>query len=145
MIRKRPGLLRHIAELILQNKSLTAENEKLNRQYELLAHEVHQYKELLSRTGTANTSGLGMPEKSKSVVRYKTATVLFADAFGFENFSGHTNSKLLVDSLDEIFIMLQNIASKYEIRNINNKIIWYKFIINKFYSLIYNYLWNKII
>jgi len=118
MIRKRPGLLRHIAELILQNKSLTAENEKLNRQYELLAHEVHQYKELLSRTGTANTSGLGMPEKSKSVVRYKTATVLFADAFGFENFSGHTNSKLLVDSLDEIFIMLQNIASKYEIRNI---------------------------
>ena len=111
-------MLRHIADLILQNKSLMAENEKLNRQYELLAHEVHKYKELLSGSGTAKNIGTGIPDKSKSEVRYRTATVLFADAIGFESFSKQTDSKMLVDSLDEIFIRLQNIAAKYEVRNI---------------------------
>ncbi len=49
MPKRKIGLLRHIANLIMQNKSLVAENEKLNSQNEVLASEVLQYKELVAQ------------------------------------------------------------------------------------------------
>ncbi len=86
MLKRKIGLLRHIANLIMQNKSLIAENEKLNSQNEVLASEVMQYKELVSKSAS-HDAGLKFPEKKRSVIRYRTATVLYADALGFENIS----------------------------------------------------------
>jgi adenylate cyclase len=118
MPKKKIGLLRHIANLIIQNKSLIAENEKLNSQNELLASEIETYRELLLRTGSKETALKNSGEKKNAVVRYRTATVLYADALGFESMCKEEDPELLVDSLDEIFIKLQHIIAKYEIQNI---------------------------
>jgi adenylate cyclase len=117
MLKRKIGLLRHIANLIMQNKSLIAENEKLNSQNEVLASEVMQYKDLVSKSAS-HEAGLKFTERKRSVIRYRTATVLYADALGFENISSGEDSKKLVDSLDEIFIQLQHIISKFDIQNI---------------------------
>jgi FtsZ-binding cell division protein ZapB len=45
MSKRKTGLLRHIAELIIQNKALAAENENLMRQNELLSKEMDTYKQ----------------------------------------------------------------------------------------------------
>ena len=43
---------------------------------------------------------------------------MFADAQGFQAISPHVDSQVLVDSLDEIFLHIENIIRKYEIKSI---------------------------
>ena len=117
MLKRKIGLLRHIANLITQNKTLIAENEKLNSQNEALASEVLQFKEMMNKSA-GHDAGLKFHDRKRSVIRYRTATVLYADALGFENISTGEDSKKLVDSLDEIFIQLQHIIAKFDIQNI---------------------------
>jgi adenylate cyclase len=118
MPKKKTGILRHIADIIIQNKSLSAENEELNKLNEHLAHEVEKYRELLAKIGNVESSGKAINEKRTSLIRYRTATVLYADVLGFEHFSPQMDTKLVVDSLDEIFIKLQEIVSKFAVKNI---------------------------
>ena len=73
---------------------------------------------MLVRIGIPDTALKITADKKKSLIRYRTATVLYADALGFENISRDDDSKMLVDSLDEIFIKLQHIITKFEIQNI---------------------------
>lgn len=115
---KKNGILRHIADIISQNKLLTSENEKLGKQNEELAEELEKYKSLLAKAGKAETISKNLPEKKSAVLRYKTATVLYADILGFEKFNPEFDPKSCVDSLDEIFIKLQHIAAKFPVRNI---------------------------
>jgi adenylate cyclase len=118
MPKKKTGILRHIADIISQNKSLSHENETLNNQNERLALEVEKYKDLFAKIGKSEPISRIIPEKKRSLIRYKTATVLYADAIGFEQFSLQTDPKTFVDSLDEIFIKLQHIIAKFPVRNI---------------------------
>ena len=115
---RKTGILRHIAEIITQNKTLTSENENLNKQNERLTEEVEKYKGLLAKIGKSEPLIRLVPEKKSSVIRYKTATVLYADVLGFEQFTPLHDHKILVDSLDEIFIKLQQIAAKFPVRSI---------------------------
>ena len=57
MSKKKTGILRHIADLIFQNKSLAAENEMLNRQNEMLTSEAGQ----ISRTCWSESVFLILP------------------------------------------------------------------------------------
>jgi len=115
---KKQGILRHIADIIMHNKMLTSENENLSKQNELLSEEIEKYKDLLSKIGKTEPITRILSEKKRSVLRYKTATVLYADALGFEEFTPLLDPKILVDSLDEIFIKLQQIAAKFPVRSI---------------------------
>jgi class 3 adenylate cyclase len=118
MSKKKTGLLRHIADLIFQNKSLAAENELLNRQNEILTSELDRFRGLLVRAGIPDTALKITADKRQSLIRYRTATVLYADALGFENISRDDDSKMWVDSLDEIFLKLQQIMTRFEIQNV---------------------------
>ncbi|HEX2396263.1 MAG TPA: adenylate/guanylate cyclase domain-containing protein, partial [Bacteroidales bacterium] len=114
---KKTGILRHIADIISQNKSLISENENLNKQNERLLKEIEKFKDLLARS--KNDSPVkSQPEKKMSVMRFRTATVLYADALGFEQITNQTDAKIMVDSLDEMFIGLQHIVAKFPVRNI---------------------------
>jgi adenylate cyclase len=119
MLKRKVGLLRHISNLIMQNKSLIAENEKLNSLNEKLSNELMHYKGLLNRSDK-NTPPevLKINEKKKALLRYRTATVLYADALGLDSIPTADESKKLVDNLDEIFIQLQHIIAKFDIQNI---------------------------
>ncbi len=118
MSKRKTGLLRHIADLIRRNKTLATEYESLNRQNEMLVIELERYKNMLSRVGIPDTGQKHASERSRPMTRYRTATVLYADANGFENISKDEDSKMLFDSLDEIFIRLEQITSRYEIQNV---------------------------
>ncbi len=114
---KKAGILKHIADIISQNKTLSSENENLNKQNEKLLKEVEKYKEVLNRLGKSEPLQK-VGEKKTSVIRYKTATVLYADVLGFESITPKLDPKHLVDSLDEIFIKLQQIVAKFPVRSI---------------------------
>ncbi len=115
---KKTGILRHIADIIAQNKTLSAENENLNKQNEKLLKDLEKYKDLLNKMGKPEPTGKIAIEKKSNIIRYKTATVLYADAFGFEQHTPELDPKLLVESLDEIFIKLQHIVDKFPVRSI---------------------------
>src|SRR4030042_155790 len=118
MSKRKTGLLRHIAELIIQNKALAAENENLTRQNELLSKEMDAYKQSIEKLSAQNLPKKHMIDRSKSFHKFNTATVLYADAQGFQNISPNIDSKVLMDSLDEIFLHLESIISKYEIKSL---------------------------
>jgi len=118
MSKRKTGLLRHIADLIRRTKTLATENEALNRQNEMLTMELERFKNMLSRVGIPDAGQKHTTERSRPLTRYRTATVLYADANGFENISKEDDSKMLFDSLDEIFIRLEQITSRYEIQNV---------------------------
>jgi len=115
---KKTGILRHFADIISQNKSLISENENLNKQNECLLKEIEKYKDQLIRSGKTEGQGKTQAERKFTVMRFKTATVLYADALGFEQITPQVDPKALVDSLDEIFIKLQHIITKFPVRNI---------------------------
>ncbi len=115
---KKNGILRHIADIISQNKLLSSENENLSKQNEALAEELEKYKAMLAKAGKTEITSKSLPEKKSSMLRFKTATVLYADILGFEQFNQQFDPKTCVDSLDEIFIKLQHIAAKFPVRNI---------------------------
>jgi adenylate cyclase len=118
MPKEKKGTLRRIANIIMQNSLLAAENKTLYRQNERLSHEVDKYKEVVAKTGYVIPSDKLLPDKKLSQVRYRTATVLYADVMATDHFMPQLDAKHVVDSLDEIFINLQQISAKYAIRNI---------------------------
>jgi len=118
MPKKKKGNLRRIANIIVQNKLLSAENEQLYRQNERLTHEIDKYKELISRASSSTVPVKTQLERKSYQIRYKTATVLYVNVMAAEHFLPQLDTKLVVDSLDELFINLQQIAAKYTIKNI---------------------------
>jgi len=115
---KRTGILKHLSEIITKNKTLTAENEQLNNQNEVLLKEIEKYKILLARMNNETLYDEVQYKKRAPFKRFRTATVLYADAVGLEQYSQQVEPKLLLDSLDEIFFKLQDIIAKFEVRNI---------------------------
>ncbi len=120
MAKSKSSLLRHISELISQSKTLMAENEKLTQQNEQLTQECEKYKHLLAQAKNEKLEALIAVPKTTNVIKYKTATVLFADTQGFNDISADMDSQALVDNLDEIFLQLETIINKYEIKSIKS-------------------------
>ena len=120
MVKSKSSLLRHISELISQNKTLMAENEKLTDQNEQLTQELEKSKHSLAQAKNQNLEGLISVPKTTNIIKYKTATVLFADTQGFNDISADMDSQALVDNLDEIFLQLETIINKYEIKSIKS-------------------------
>lgn len=114
MAKRKTSFLKHIAELITQNKTLVKENEKLIQQNEELLREVEKYKQKLTKTDLKIPSQTNHPK----IYKYKTATILYAETHGFSDISEDMDSKALVDNLDAIFLQLQKVVGKYEIKNL---------------------------
>jgi len=114
--KRKTSFLKHIAELISQNKTLITENEKLSKQNEQLLQEVEKYKQLLDK-GDIHKKQISTDRISK-IFKYKVSTVLYAEAQGFSEIQDDMDSNALVDNLDEIFLQLNTVIAKYEIKNL---------------------------
>jgi len=112
--------LRHLAELISQNKSYEEENLKLHEQIEELTNEIEKYKSFVSKYNLEKKEQATKKVKDSNVLKYKMATVLFADTQGFTKISEDMDSNQIVDSLDEIFLQLGDIINKHEIKNLRS-------------------------
>jgi adenylate cyclase len=112
--------LRHLAELISQNKNLEEENMKLHEQIEELTVENEKYKSFVSKYNLERKEQSLKKIKDSNILKYKMATVLFADTQGFTKLSEDMDSNQIVDSLDEIFLQLGEIVNKHEIKNLRS-------------------------
>lgn len=117
---KNKNTLRHLAELISQNKNLDEENVRMQKQLEELMVERDRYKSLINRYKIEKKDDIVKKEKESNVLRFKMATILFADAEGFTDISDDMDSGQLVDNLDEIFLELGNIIEKYDLKGLKS-------------------------
>jgi adenylate cyclase len=116
----RKSSLKHIAELISQIKSLEENNLKLHNEVETTGAELEKYKALASKYKLEAKENDRPKQSEENTLRFKLSTVLFADAHGFNNISSDMNSNKLVDNLDEIFLQLEKIVSRYEVRKVRS-------------------------
>ncbi|MBN1158248.1 MAG: HD domain-containing protein [Bacteroidales bacterium] len=112
------SLLKYVADLLKQVNSLKDENEKLAKKNEKLQREIERYKTYSSEQEAEVKGHKLTAEKEKSLVRYKAATILYADIRGSRDFSTSPDNIALVDSLDEILIKLQEIIAKHDLKKI---------------------------
>lgn len=117
---QRKTTLRHLAELITQNKHLEEDNLKLQQQLEAATLELEKYKSLVNKYNLEKKEQGVQKQKDSNVLKFKLATVLFADAQGFSNISDEMDSGQLVDNLDEIFLELSNTVEKHDIKNLKS-------------------------
>jgi len=112
--------IKHIAELIAQIKSLEEENLKLQQQVDQLVNDLDKYKALASKYKVESKENGKKVQQEKNTLKFKLATVLYADAQGFSKISGKMDSNQLVDNLDEIFLQLEGIINKFDIRRLRS-------------------------
>lgn len=113
----RKSSLKHIAELITQIKSLEEDNLRLRQQVDHIQIELDKYRVLASKYKTESKEKKTV---SGNVLKFNLASVMFADAHGFSKLGDESNSKQLVDNLDEIFLQLENIIGKYEVKKLKS-------------------------
>ena len=114
----RKSSLKHIAELISQIKNLEEENLRLQQQVEQANSELEKYKNLASKYKIDYKESTEVKQRAKNILKFKLATVLYADAQGYGKISPDKDSNQLIDNLDEMFIQLEGIVSKYEIKRL---------------------------
>lgn len=119
MSKRNADLVKHVAELVTQNKSMQAENKRLTSQNEKITQELEKYKLLLEKS-KQERDGSTDHRKTSKTLRFKTATIMYADALGFSDIKDDMDTKILVDNLDEIFINLETIIDKYDIKKLKS-------------------------
>lgn len=109
-------LVKRIARLAKQNQDLEEQLKKLGKLCEKLSAENEKLKALCQKfpSGLSSES----EEKKEKLLKFKMATLLFADIRGFSKIMGEANSVSVLDELDEIFYEFESIASKYRIEKI---------------------------
>lgn len=110
-------LVKRIARLVKHNKELKEQNEKLHDQNEHLFQENEQFRKMLTDL-KINTSERKLPVEESHTIRFKMATVLFANIHGFTKITENSNSRALMDQLDSIMFHFDNIVQKYKIEKI---------------------------
>jgi adenylate cyclase len=110
--------IKHVAELIAQIKNLEEENFRLHQQLEHVIGELEKYKTITAKYKIEYNESTQIKPRAKNTLRFKLATVLYADAQGFSKISTDMDSNQLVDNLDELFVELEKIASNYEIKQL---------------------------
>jgi len=108
-------LVKRIARLMKENKELSLLNSKLQKINEELTDKNESLKERLKELKASDTPEVASHDKT---LRFKMATVLFADIEGFGKLYEETNSHDIIDELDNIFFEFDQISEKYNIQKI---------------------------
>lgn len=116
MSKEGTSILKRIAELLKNNRNLIRENERLAKINEELTLELERYKQIIEKS--EELKKLLEEEKSENIIKYKSASVLYAEVQGFSEITEDMDTRMVVDNLDEILYQLNEIINKYEIQNI---------------------------
>jgi class 3 adenylate cyclase len=92
----------------------------LQQQVDQVTSELEKYKNLASKYKIESKETVAVKQREKNVLRFKLSTVLYADAQGYNKISGEMDQSQLVDNLDEIFVHIENIISKYEVKQLRS-------------------------
>ncbi len=114
----RENLVRRIAKLAKQNQELEAKIKKLQKETEKLLRRDEKNKLLLEKLSPeVLKKGEGDQHDHRSL-KFKMATVLFADIQGFSRVMTDIDSGEYMDELDEVLYAFDNIVEKYNIEKI---------------------------
>lgn len=106
--------LTRLRELVKRNRQLDKQLEELLGQYQSLNSRDEQYKQLLREFGLDDES-----QKGKQGVRhFKMASMVFIVVRGFKDLAAAPDAPKQLDLLDELFITISDIATKYGLAKI---------------------------
>jgi len=115
---KESELVKRIAKLAKQNQDLENQVKELLKENEKLTQDLGKRKALLDTLTPEQRDLEGKIESRPSSMKFKMATVLFADIHGFNRISSEMDSEALMDELDGIFFQFDSIVKKYNIEKI---------------------------
>ena len=111
-------LVKRIAKLAKQNQELEFKLKELQKQSEKLIRDNEKYKALMEKLAPDKLALEGKLEKKPTSLKFKMATVLFAEIHGFSKISDTMDSEALMDELDQIFFHFDATVKKYNIEKI---------------------------
>ena len=118
MSQKSDELLKRIAKLVRQNQELIEHHERLTRENDKLQTKIDNFKAIL-----ADLRGKGEIVDEKELdrprsLKFKMATVLFANVHGFSRISEGMDSEKLMDELDTVLFQFDALLKKFNILKI---------------------------
>ncbi|MFO7756652.1 MAG: adenylate/guanylate cyclase domain-containing protein [Bacteroidales bacterium] len=111
-------LVKRIARLAKQNQELEEKIKKLLKENEKLLNQTEKQKAMLEKVTPGDLQKAGPSLADQRALRFKMATVLFADIHGFAKVMTDSGSAELMDELDEILFNFDSIVDKYRIKKI---------------------------
>ena len=114
----RENLVRRIAKLAKQNQELEAKIKKLQKETEKLLRRDEKNKLLLEKLSPEVLKKGEGDQHDHRTLKFKMATVLFADIQGFSRVMTDIDSGEYMDELDEVLYAFDNIVEKYNIEKI---------------------------
>lgn len=102
-------LLKQLKEQKKQNRELLQRNKELIEQNKLLNDELERLKIRIQHESA-----------DKKSLRFKIATVLFANIRGFTKLSDEDNPEKLIDELDHFYFIMDEIIKKYNIKKVSS-------------------------
>ena len=111
-------LIKRIARLAKQNQELEDRIKKLLKENEKLVNQLERQKALPGRMSPGAIEKEAPSLADLRSLKFKMATVLFADVHGFTRVMGDSDSAELIDELDEILYNFDRIAEHYKIKKI---------------------------
>ncbi len=115
---KESELVKRIAKLAKQNQDLENQVKELLKENEKLIQDLEKRKALLDSLTPEQRDLEGKIESRPPSMKFKMATVLFADIHGFNRISSEMDSEAMMDELDGIFFQFDSIVKKYNIEKI---------------------------
>ena len=115
---KESELVKRIAKLAKQNQDLEDQVKRLLKENEKLTQDLEKKKALLDTLTPEQRDLESKIESRPASIKFKMATVLFADIHGFNRISSEMDSEALMDQLDGIFFEFDSIVKKYNIEKI---------------------------
>ncbi len=110
-------LVKRIARLMDENKELSRQIKTLQDSFDKIQNENDKLKLKVTRLQDKVAVESGESEEDQ-ILRFKMATVLFADIQGFENINTESNSHHIIDELDNMFFQFDEISKKHNIARI---------------------------
>ncbi|GAB4449827.1 MAG: hypothetical protein Fur0028_05110 [Bacteroidales bacterium] len=102
-------LLKQLEEQKKQNRELLQRNKELIEQNNLLNDEIERLRIRVQHESA-----------DKKSLRFKMATVLFADIRGFTKLSDEADPQKLIDELDRFYFIMDGIIKKYNIEKVSS-------------------------
>jgi len=112
------NLVKRIAKLAKQNQELEDKIKKLQKENEKLARRDEKNRALLDQLSPEQVKGKTGEQKEHRMLKFKMATVLFADIHGFSRVMTDKGSGEYMDELDEVLYAFDAIVKKYSIEKI---------------------------
>lgn len=112
------NLVKRIARLAKQNQELEEKIKKLQKENEKLARRDEKNRTLLEQFLPEQLSGKTGDTHDQRSLKFKMATVLFADIHGFSRLMTDKGSGEYMDELDEVIYAFDEIVKKYNIEKI---------------------------